>query len=161
VARAARLAAANDRLLGSRAAADERAAAVAAVAVVAAVPAETAGVVEGGGEDDVVDVAVDLSFAVTCRIRWDEPLKVLLMPCKHVALCQQCVAYARVARCPGPVCSVDIQHRLQCMCSRETHGRLSVHGGGAGSRGGASGCAHHIKMAFYKYLNARHTRLAC
>jgi len=107
VARAARLAAANERLFGGRAAADQRAAAVAVVAAAAAPPSSE----HPHPTPPAVDVAVDLSFAVTCKICWDQPLEVLLMPCKHVALCQQCAADARVARCP--VCNVDIQHRLR------------------------------------------------
>ena len=40
-----------------------------------------------------------------CKVCWDQPLEVLLRPCRHVALCQLCTP--RMPRCP--VCNGAIQ----------------------------------------------------
>jgi hypothetical protein len=39
----------------------------------------------------------------------DSPLEVLLIPCRHVALCRECAADPRLTRCP--VCRADIRSK--------------------------------------------------
>ena len=70
----------------------------------AAPPVETE---TGGGGGGAGGGAPDIS--ATCKVCLDRPLEVLLMPCRHVALCRECAGDARLTRCP--VCRGNINSK--------------------------------------------------
>ncbi len=81
------------------------AAAAAALAAAAAAAAATGGSGEGGGGDG--GGRGDAKLCVACQ---DAPKDVVLLPCRHLCLCQACASHAALLNCP--MCRVPIRQRI-------------------------------------------------
>ena len=62
-----------------------------------------------GPQESRSEPAATQSFSFECKICFDRPIDVLLMPCKHLVCCQKCGAFSSTC----PICRGRVGGRIQ------------------------------------------------